>query len=436
MERLNQIGSKFIFYVKEIPETEAHKERKGSSEHRPSVDLSDNLAPDPFLSMELNHDNSIAKIYKTIESKRYGFEDSVYPNFIKFTNLLSIQPCFKNIASNRFILDETFNWIVDSFRINRIQLELISHLQKRIEQETEIRTYHFPVMNLDIEEAFNIGNTKFQFFTKQYFEEYIRDLDTSPTDKVDYEKLFRKYYGRVLVSTEAKAEHRKSEEIAFAEASLAMDVFRLLSPAVFIPTKIFKVDLEKRINLNFSSGYLSESDKDGRKILMHFDANNDPYYFNKEICNLTYQNGLLLFSDFIKTPKQDDLYKLIINAISFYSFALSISDFHLRISQLIMIIEGLLLEEGFVMGMEKKSRARICKLMFHQKSQDFLNLNATLRSIYQVRHQFTHKGNRIIIQNEKFQVLQIILVEFLKKLILLNQNLKTKIELITYIDNL
>jgi hypothetical protein len=436
MERLNQIGSKFIFYVKEISSTETHNERKGSSEHIPSVDWSDKLTSDPIISTELNHDDSIAKIYKTIGSKRYGFEDSIYPNFIKFTDLLSVQPYFKNIASNRFILDETFNWIVDSFRMNRIQLELISYLQKRIEQETEIRTYHFPVLNLHIEEAFKIGNTKFQYFTKQYFEEYIRDLDKSPTDKIEYEKFFSKYYGRVLISSEAKAEQKKSEEIAFAEASLAMDVFRLLSPAVFVPIKIFKVDLEKRININFSSSHLSESYKEGRNILFHFDANNDPYYFTKEICDLSNQNGLLLFSDFIKTPKHDELYKLIINAISFYSFALSISDFHLRISQLIMIFEGLLLEEGFVSGMEKKSRARICKIMFHQQPQNYVNLNATLISMYQVRHQFTHKGNRVIIQNEKFRILQVILVEFLKKLILLNQNLKTKNELITHIDNL
>ena len=103
-------------------------------------------------------------------------------------------------------------------------------------------------------------------------------------------------------------------------------------------------------------------------------ANNEPYYFDKSIHNLVTENGLILFSDFIKTPKTDDLYKLILHSISFYSFALSIPDYHLRISQLIMIIEGLLLEEDKVYKMEEKAKNRLCKLLFPQKLQRFCNV--------------------------------------------------------------
>jgi hypothetical protein len=436
MERLNQFASKFLFHVKEIPETEVPRSTKGSSEHIPSVDWSDKITSDPIISKEINYDNSISKIFKTIDGKRYGFDDSVYPNFIKFTSLVSSLPYFKNQASERFILDETFSWIIDSFKANRIQLELFSYLQNRIEQKTEIRTYHFPVMNLHIEEPFHIGNTKFQFFTKQYFDEYYSEIDNPLTPKEEFDQLFSKYYGKVVISCKAKAEPIKSEELAFTEASLAMDIFRIHSPAVFIPTKIFKVDLEKRININFSSGHLTETQKDERVIDFSISANNDPYTYNKKIHNLVTQNGLILFSDFIKSPMKDDLYKIIIQSITFYSFALSIHDFHLRISQLIMIIEGLLLEEGYVKEMGKKSRNRICKLLFPQKSKEFAFFNSALISMYQVRHQFTHKGNREPINNSKFRDLQVLLVEFLKKLIVLNQKIKNKNELIAYIDTL
>jgi hypothetical protein len=148
------------------------------------------------------------------------------------------------------------------------------------------------------------------------------------------------------------------------------------------------------------------------------------------------EGGLMLFSDFIKAPKKDNLYKLILQSISFYSFTLSIQDFHLRISLLIMIVEGLLLEENYVKEMEKKAKNRLCKLMFRQNSKEFIGLNNVMTSIYKVRHQMTHKGNRIPIPINNFRYLQIILVEFLKKLIVLNQTLKNKTELITYIDTL
>lgn len=436
MERLNQYATKFLFHMKEIPETKEPKSRKGSSEHIPSIDWSGKITSDPIISKELNYDNSIAKIYKTIEGKRFGFDDSVYPHFIKFTSLLSSLPFFYNQASEEFILDETFNWVIDSFRANRIQLQLIPHLQNRIEEETEIRTYHFPVLNLHIEEPFQIGNAKFQYFTKQYFDEYWNQLKEPNAKKKDFDKLFSKYCGKVFISCTAKAEAKKSEELAFAEACLVMDVFRLHSPAVIIPTKIFKVDLEKRISINYSSDHLTETTKKGRIISLSMSANNEPYYFDKSIHNLVTENGLILFSDFIKTPKTDDLYKLILHSISFYSFALSIPDYHLRISQLIMIIEGLLLEEDKVYKMEEKAKNRLCKLMFKQNSKEFVALNSVLTSMYNIRHQITHKGNRLPIPKVKLRDLQIILVELLKKLIFLNKKIKSKNELIAYIETL
>lgn len=141
MERLNQFASKFLFHVKEIPKIEEPKSRNGSSEHLLYVDWSDKITSKPIISEELNFDNSISEIYKTIEGKRYGFDDSVYTNFLKFPSLISSLPCFKNQASERFILDETFSWVVDSFKANRIQLVLFSYLQNRIEEKTEISTY-------------------------------------------------------------------------------------------------------------------------------------------------------------------------------------------------------------------------------------------------------------------------------------------------------
>ena len=51
-------------------------------------------------------------------------------------------------------------------------------------------------------------------------------------------------------------------------------------------------------------------------------------------------------------------------------------------------------------------------------------------------HAITHKGNRLPIDKIKFRDLQIILVELLKKLIALNQKIKSKDKLIIYIESL
>jgi Apea-like HEPN len=151
---------------------------------------------------------------------------------------------------------------------------------------------------------------------------------------------------------------------------------------------------------------------------------------------LSISNGLSLFSDFIKTKRIDDLYKIILHSISFFSFALSNPDLHLRISQLIMIAEGLLLEEVWVKKMQDKTKNRLSKLMFPINSQEFVRLNSVMNAMYLVRHDITHKGNRLPIDKNKLRYLQLMLVELMKKIIVLNQKIKSKGDLITYVDSL
>jgi hypothetical protein len=434
MDHINKFAIKFLPLVKEIPEIQKVSKNTGSIQHVPSIDLTGKIDFNP-VSVYINPDNSIAEIYKTVDKRRYGFEKDIYPKFIKLTNYISSLSEFIDKASPSFILEVSFVWIVDSFLAQRVEYELLTHLQMNIDKATITRTYHFPVLNLHIEEAFEIGNAKFQFFTKEFFEmKFDQIKNPKSSTREEFEKHYKNFYGKVVISCKAKAEPKKCEELAFKEASLAMDVFRLFTPAIFIPSKVFKVDLEKRINLNYSTTYFSESEEEESKILLHFDANNDPHIHKKEFHDLIYHNGLDLFSNFIKRPQANDLYKLIIQSISFYSFALSIIDLHLRISQLFMIIEGLLLEDGFVRDLEKKSKRRFCGILFSRKTAEASKVNSTLTNLYQIRHQFTHKGNRIVISQVGLMEIQVYLVEFLKKLITLNQNIKTKNELINFAD--
>jgi hypothetical protein len=422
--------------LKIIPAKNEAKEPRGSSAHMPFADWSDKVVPGPTIETELDDDDSISKIYKTIDGNRYGFDDHVYPTFVKFTYILATLPIFSKHASHKFLLEETFDWIIESSRAGKIAFGLITHLQNRLDGEIETFTFHFPVLNLHIEKSFEIGKTKFQYFTKEYFDEYWNQILVKKQSKRDFDGLFNKYCGRVFISSTTQAESNKAMELAFHDASLAMDVLRFYSPAVAMPTRAFKVDLEKRININFRSDHLTETTKGGRQIKLSMSANNEPYFFNEELYIHAQSGGLILFSDFIKNKKSDKLYRLILHSITFYSFALTIPDFHLRISQIIMVIEGLLLEDGWVNGMQEKVKRRVRKLFTQEGTNDSLRINSTLSSMYKVRHAITHKGNRLYIDESKFRDLQIIAVETLKKVIILNQKFRSKEDLIKHIESL
>ena len=99
-----------------------------------------------------------------------------------------------------------------------------------------------------------------------------------------------------------------------------------------------------------------------------------------------------------------------------------------------MVIEGLLLEEGWVKSMEKKTTNRICKLIFSNDLSKFSKLNSVMNSMYRIRHEITHKGNRLKIDMGKFRDLQVTVVNLLQKIIVLNKKFENKNELIAYID--
>ena len=109
MERLNQHAIKFLNHVIIIHVKNEPSNPKGSSAHIPYVDFSDKLSSGPAIWKDTNYDGTLEKIFKEIGGERFGFEDTIYPKFIKFTSYLSSLPIFSNHASEEFIIEETFN---------------------------------------------------------------------------------------------------------------------------------------------------------------------------------------------------------------------------------------------------------------------------------------------------------------------------------------
>ena len=434
MNNHNLYARRFLQHVRVEVAKHEPSVMRGSVEHLIPIDLTDKIILGPVLETVLNHDYSTAKLYRAFEGRRYGLDDHVYPHLIQFTSFIASLPLFKERASEEFVLETTFNWIIDSYINGNIGLPLMPHLLYQLEQEIVSKVFHFPVLNLHIEAPFQIGKTTFQYFAKDYFEKCWSKLDRTEDEKQEMESVYSKYFGVVFISCAATAEKRKAEELAYRQACLSMDVFRLFSPAVSFPLLEFKVDLERRININFSSEFLVEV-PGSDDIHINKKMNNQPHYFSRITLDQVSSHGLIQISNFIYKEKQDDLYKVIIHSITFFSFALSISDLHLRISQLIMIIEGLLLEESYIKeSMQKRVKRRFCKLICSTDAKKSVQLLKVLEAMYEVRHAITHKGHRLLIDKRALEVFQPMIVELIKKLVELNETIKTKDQLIKYIE--
>lgn len=148
--------------------------------------------------------------------------------------------------------------------------------------------------------------------------------------------------------------------------------------------------------------------------------------FNNPTFNITAKqivfakaNGMETFSHFITLKNQDELYKLIIQAIGLLGSSLSNWDLHLRIINLITLLESLLLKDEENNDMERKVKARISKIISddHKEKEALKDLFTT---IYKVRHKMVHKAIKLSINTTELMNAQVTVINLLLKLMRFN----------------
>jgi len=295
--------------------------------------------------------------------------------------------------------------------------------------------YYFPVLNLHIPNPFKIGNIQFTYFTKEYFDaKWEKTKENINSSKIDFDKFYRKYQGRVFASTRVKAEPNRAKTLAFNECSLAVDVLKMYTPTILFPSNECLVDLEERININYQSDYLCQRIEKPDELGVTMSARNNPFILTENHLLQFFQSGLSDFSNFLSNNSVSELSSLIKQSISFYSTAISTFDLHFRIAQLITISESILLEDDRKHNLEKYCKTRFDSLLNSNDTKKSEIFTTILTNMYQIRHKIMHKAIRLSIDLKSLSVFQISLIELLLRIIYLEKNIKKKEELILFID--
>ena len=361
----------------------------------------------------------------------YGFRDSDYPEFFQLIAEIQSLHFFSSSVSFEFLEEKALQWIVDVYINGKSTVELINHLRDELESVIEKQKFYFHVLNLHIHEPFKIGNVEITFFTKDYFDKFWDSYERKEeTTQEVFDKLFRKYQGRVFASYETKAESKKGKEIAFNECSLAIDALRCFTTTTIFPNRKCYVDLSDRININYQTDIISIPTGKEFEFRISMSAKNDPFTITKDFYEHLLKTGLQVFSDKIKSNEKDELSLLIIQSIKLYSYAISTFDLHLRVTQLVTIFESLLLEEDRKYKMEEFVKKRLRKLLgtVMNDTQELM-----LTDMYQIRHKMLHKARRLQIDMTKLRDFQITAIETIKRLCFLNEKIKDKDALINYL---
>lgn len=405
----------------------------GSSDHLQYVDLSDNFINSPIIERQYMPEYSETKIYISIDGIKYGFIDSEYVNFYKFIYKISLWNSLYKTVSIEYLKEKTLYWIIDIYKNKKTKSDLLPFIESCLNTDIKKIKYYFPILNLDIEKSFKIGDVEFTFFTKEFFDEFwdkkSKEMNTS---EESFNSLFRKYQGQVFVLSEVEAEESKAQELAYDNVCLATDIIKLLSPTVYFPNEKCNIELESRLPFSFEHLSIESDKKFDFKISVQ--TNRGTFVIKNEMIEGIRENMLKLFGYLLTKNEKSDLERKIISSIQFYSRCMMENDLHLRVSHLIMITESIFLLDEETYKMENKCKKRMCQLIYRNDKKLRQSLYDCLTDMYEIRHKMTHKSIKNFIEIEKLRLLQTSIVDVF--LILLDnvKGLKNKEALILNID--
>lgn len=423
----------------EIPKVRT--EFVGSSKEREFNDFSDKLVG-PMVEKTTDHTGKTIEIYWIEESERFGFEGELYIRFNKLIQKLHSTNQLNEKVSLNYIESESFNWIIEVYKKKQANSNLFDYLTTKSEVEIKLRTFYFPVLNLEIEKPFRIGNVEFTYFTKEYFDNLYQQLkanDDSCTEE-NFQKIFRKdFQGQVVVKATVKAEIDKAEEIAKLNSEIAVDVLKLYCESVMYPESNKMFDLNYKLSYQVQSNFLTEKPNETKSLTINIKFNNRTFNFSQRHYQSAYQNGLKIISDYISDKKTDELHEIIIQSIHLFGSAISNWDLHLRCVNLITILESIFLKAEESKDMEHKTMARLAKALTNQHLEKE-RIKTIFSNIYQVRHKMIHKARRIEIDTKELSEVQRNMVTLFLRLIELNtksgfKNKETLIEKLNQIKS-
>ncbi|ADQ80028.1 hypothetical protein Palpr_1889 [Paludibacter propionicigenes WB4] len=397
-------------------------ELSGSIKERGFVDLSDKLVG-YGIERTTDHIGNTISIFIHKENGSYGFNEFDFHKFGTLVENLNSLESFNKKASLSFIEAETLKWVINVYNSKKAESSLYDCLMSSIDLQVKPYTFYFPILNLEIETSFKIGNVEFTFFTKEYFDTLYKSLkekNKTLTEKT-FSNIYRKdFQGKVLAKVTVTGERNKAEEIAKDVAEISVDVLKLFSEtAIAVAEKKTMFDLNHKLSYQLESNYLTHNQDKEDSLSINSKYNNYPFTFTEKHYNSAKQLGLKTFSDFISKRQDCELNDIIIQSIHLFGFAISNWDLNLRCVNLITILESIFLKDDDEWKMEEKTKKRLANLLSNQQ-QEKERIKIIFSNIYQVRHKMIHKAKRLNIDFKELSEAQRIIVTAFIRLIQFN----------------
>lgn len=402
-----------ILEFKQKPPTDNKLKLKGSAAERGIIDWSDKMVHTAIIIRQKFHDFSDEKISVLINKIEYGFADeSTYKEYYKFVYAILQYSDFQDKISQEYLKEKVLLWIIDVNINGRVKEDFWVYIYRNIDQDVHHVTYYYPILNIDIEKEFKIGNSRITYFTKENSAHFFEGGSSIDNDD-GIQKMLEKFQGKVHVAVTIEAEEKLAGDLALRNANYAIDILKLTGPTVAIPNERCYIELESK--MPFSYEYFSCKENNISKFSFHVGVNREHElnYTSQMIDNWSSLFNAIGFLN----EKSDQLSILVSNSVRFFSKCMSENDLHLRVTQLVMIIEGIFLKDDEKYQMEKKSKKRLLEFRFRNDNQNKERFGNILDNMYQIRHKMTHKSKRLYIDNSELALFQMEIINIFQILL-------------------
>lgn len=204
MSSVDEINKEAFAFVELIAKKPIQKSGQritsvGSFKERPTVDMSDKLDGRGVCRIVNDLDESEAIFF---EPDGIGIDEEIYPRFRTLLNSVLSIDNFNSILSYEFVETHTFSWLLEIYKSKKASDSLVEHIMAKADKERMAYVFSFPVLNLNIEEPFKIGEVEFFFYTKENLDDLFLkryQAKAKGLKKEEFDQVFRTdYQGRVL----------------------------------------------------------------------------------------------------------------------------------------------------------------------------------------------------------------------------------------------
>ncbi|MEO8769556.1 MAG: hypothetical protein ABI402_05710 [Ferruginibacter sp.] len=413
------------------PNTQPKPELSGYMKHKNILDLGEILGPMDIIREGPNK-RLVLKI-RNFGDEKVGYKEEEFLEIYKVIDNLLKEENISKFISEEFLVKTIFEWLVGKYRNTITNILLSDYILKECDKSIIDYKIYLPILYLDSDKEFDIGNVHFQYLT----EDYIKELSTKIAEdkREDYIENLLVYKGQFWGNCVIVAEKERAIEWAINDITFSVDILRIASPTVDFPNLPLYFDVDFR-NINQAKNeVLIQNINDDANFFQQHSRRSRPFEIVKGVWDYMLKSEVRLLHQFALKILNDksELESLIYNAIRNFSKALGNHDHHERITQIFTVLESLLLPNDNAAIIDS-----VCKYLpkiISKNLEEREKIIETVKEMYSVRSAMMHHAKRKEFLSSNLVIIQRCTRALIVHLIIHSTTKLTKKEILKDIDD-